>query len=175
MKLLHVALKAEAKPLIEYFKLKCITTKPYKVYKRDDIVLAICGIGREKTKLHLKDIFDKYPFKIAISVGIAGCKYKEIKIGSFFCTNQKLKDIRFATITTVDKALDTSNSLKTTLVDMESDSFIFTCREFLNEKEIFVLKIVSDHLETTIPKKEFVWKIIEKNLKNISKIVNLKN
>jgi len=172
--LLYIALKQEAKPIIEYFKLQCIQTKPYKVYKNNDIVLTICGMGKENT-LHVKEVFKKYDISKAINIGIAGCKDKSIEIGSLFCTNQKLDFINHESLTTVNKPLDDKKNLKTTLVDMEAESFISICKEFLDIKDIYVLKVVSDHLDITIPKKEFVWKIIERNLKSISKVVTLQS
>jgi len=174
MTLLHVALKHEAKPIIEYFKLQCIQTKPYKIYKKEDIILSVCGMGMENT-LHVKEIFQKYEINKAINIGIAGCKDKNIEIGSLFCTNHKIDFINYADLTTVNEPLDNKKKLKTTLVDMEAEHFISTCKEFLDIKDIYVLKVVSDYLNTTIPKKEFVWKIIEKNLKSISKVVTLPN
>lgn len=172
--LIHVALKQEAKPIIEYFNLQCIQTKPYKIYQKEDIILVVCGMGKQNT-LHVREVFEKYEISKAINVGIAGCKDKNIEIGSLFCTNQKLNFIKHESLTTVNEPLDDEKSLNTTLVDMEAQSFISICKEFLDIKDIYILKVVSDHLDTTIPKKEFVWKIIEKNLKNISKVVTLKN
>jgi len=173
--LIHTALFAEAKPIIEHFKLQCLQTKPYRIYLKDNILLMVSGMGKEKTSLHVKDIFQTYSINRAINIGIAGCKNKDIEIGSLFCTNHKLDFINYANLTTVDEPLNDKSNLKTTLVDMEAGSFISTCKEFLDIKDIYILKVVSDHLSTTIPKKEFVWKIIEKNLKSISKVVTLQN
>lgn len=173
--LLHVALKQEAKPIIEYFKLQCIQTKPSKIYTKDNIVLLISGMGGEKTSLHVKDIFKKYDIDKALNIGIAGCKSRDIEIGSLFCVSHKLDFIKTASLATVDEPLEDEKNLKETLVDMEAAYFISTCKEFLDIKDIYILKVVSDHLNTKIPKKEFVWKIIEKNLQNISKVVTLQN
>lgn len=172
--LIHCAFFAEAKPIIEHFKLQCIQSKPYKIYAKENIILIVSGMGQEKTSLHVKEIFEKYSICKAINIGIAGCKNQNIEIGSLFCTNHELNFINYASLTTVNKPLNDRTSLKTTLVDMEADSFISTCKDYLDIKDIFILKVVSDHLDTTIPKKEFVWKIIEKNLSNIKKIVTLK-
>lgn len=173
--LIHTALKQEAKPIIEYFKLQCSQTKPYKIYTKENLVLIVGGIGKDKTSLHVKDIFTKYTIDKAINIGIAGCKDRDIEIGSLFCTNHHLDFIETASLTTVDEPLDDDKDLNTNLVDMEAEHFISTCKEFLDIKDIYILKVVSDHLDTTIPKKEFVWKIIEKNLKSISKVVTLQN
>jgi nucleoside phosphorylase len=174
MKLIYVALKQEAKPIIEYFKLTCKQVKPYKIYEKNDIVLVICGMGKKNT-LKIKTIFEKYDIKMAINIGIAGCKDRDIQIGTMFCTNHKLKYMNYTTLTTVDTPIENEKDLTTTLVDMEAEVFLSTCKEFLDTKNIYILKVVSDYLDTSIPKKEFVWKIIEKNLKNISKIVTLRN
>ncbi|MBL0687551.1 MAG: nucleoside phosphorylase [Sulfurospirillum sp.] len=175
MTFIHTALTCEAKPIVEYFKLQCMQTKPYKIYKKNNIILIVSGIGKEKTALYVKDIFKKFNIKKAINVGIVGCKNKKIKIGSLFCTNRRLENIQHATLTSVDKALENNENLKTTLVDMEAKMFLHVSSKFLSQKDIYVLKVVSDHLDTTIPKKEFVWNIIEKNLKDMSKIVTSQN
>lgn len=173
--LIHTALKHEAKPIIEHYKLQCLQKKPYKIYKKDDILLVISGMGKEKTSLHVKDIFEKYKIKKAINMGIAGCKNSTIDIGSLFTCKQKLENIEYASLTTVDKPLSNREELQTTLVDMEADAFLHVSQQYLQNEDIYILKVVSDYLDTTIPKKEFVWKIIEKNLNNISSIVTTKS
>ncbi len=172
--LIHTALFAEAKSIIEFFKLQCLQKKPYKIYAKNDILLIVSGMGKKNT-LNIKDIFENYDIKRVINIGIAGCKDTTIEIGSLFCTNHELKDIEFASLTTVDKALKNPESLDTMLVDMEAEAFLHVSKQYLHVKDIYVLKIVSDHLNITIPTKEFVWKIIKKNLKNISKTVTSQN
>ncbi len=172
--LIHTALFAEAKTIIEFFKLQCLQNKPYKIYAKDDILLVVLGMGKDNT-VKIKELFENYDIKRAINVGIAGCKDTNVEIGSLFCTNHKLTDIKSASLTTVDKPLSNPKKLDTMLVDMEAKTFLHVSKQYLHAKDIYILKIVSDHLDTTIPKKEFVWKIIEKNLKNISTIVTLKN
>jgi purine-nucleoside phosphorylase len=175
MTLLHVALKQEAKPIIEFFKLRCIQTKPYKIYQKDDIVLAICGMAKDNTLLNLSDVFTKYNCTKAISIGIAGCSDESIKIGELICTNKKIEGIKQASLSTVVKPCEDKNEIDTTLVDMEASYFYEIAKKNIFKENIYILKIVSDYLDITIPKKEFVWKIIEKNLKKISQILNSTN
>ncbi|NOZ91025.1 MAG: nucleoside phosphorylase [Epsilonproteobacteria bacterium] len=162
MTLIHTALFAEAKPIIEHLKLRFIQKKPYRLYQRDNIVLAVTGMG-EKT-LIIKEILSQYYIKKAINIGIAGCKDKNIPIGALFCTTHNLPHISHSTITTVKKPLNNPHNLKTTLVDMETDYFLEATKDI---KEVYVFKVVSDYLDTTIPSKQFVWEIIEKSLKDI--------
>ncbi len=80
MILVHTALFAEAKPIIEYLKLKFITKKPFRVYKSKNVILVVTGMG-DKTFL-LKEIFKDYQIDRAINIGIVGCKDK-YQIGLF--------------------------------------------------------------------------------------------
>ncbi len=172
--LIHTAFFAEAKAVVEYFRLQCLQTKPYKIYAKDEIVLVVSGMG-EECRLVLEDIFEKYKFKRAINLGVAGCKDKGIEIGSIFCTTHDLGFIEMQSLSSSVKAVDDPRLLKSTLVDMESSVFTQISQKFLKKEEIFILKVVSDHLETKIPKKEFIWKIMKKNLKNISRVVTMEN
>ncbi|WP_024953840.1 hypothetical protein [Sulfurospirillum arcachonense] len=165
--LIHTALFAEAKPIIECFKLQCLQTKPYRIYLKNDIVLVVSGMGKEKTSLHVKDIFEKYTIKKAINIGIAGCKDESIDIGSLVCTTHKFENILFESLSCVDTPCEDREKLFTTLVDMESEPFLHVSKKFLHVKDIYIFKIVSDHLSATIPKKQFVWEIMEKNLESI--------
>ncbi len=61
--------------------------------------------------------------------------------------------------------IDNPDSIDTPLVDMEAEYFLKVTKGI---KEIYIFKIVSDHLDITIPK-EFVWKIIRNNLPKIEK------
>jgi purine-nucleoside phosphorylase len=166
MVLIHTALFPEAKPIIEYFRLKFITKKPYRVYKNENIILIITGMG--KKTYQLKDILEKEPIKKAINIGIAGCKDKNIEIGTLFIVNRRLKDIPYSTLTTSTKPVNNPNEIKTTLVDMEAKYFLEVTKDI---KEVYIFKIVSDHLDIKIPNKRFVWEIVKKNLYRLQKYI----
>jgi len=162
MVLIHTALFAEAKPIIEYFKLKFITKKPYRVYKNRDIILIVTGIG--KKTYQLKEILEKNKIDKAINIGIAGCRDGNIEIGTLFIINRKLKNIPHTSLTTTTKPINNQNNIQTTLVDMEAKYFLEITKDI---KDIYIFKIVSDHLNIKIPNKRFVWGIIERNLDKI--------
>jgi nucleoside phosphorylase len=172
--LIHTALFPEAKPIIECLKLQCIQTKPYKIYQRDDIVLIVSGMGCEKA-LHVEDVFKRYEVKKAINIGIAGCKDKDIEIGTLICTTHDIAGMRRENLTSVDAPCSDRTLLRTTLADMEAETFLHVAQQHLHVEDIYIFKIVSDYLDTTIPKKEFVWKIIEKNLSSILRALDLKS
>ncbi|WP_331775553.1 nucleoside phosphorylase [Sulfurospirillum sp. 1612] len=168
--LIHSAFECEARALIEYFKLPCIQKKPYKIYANSDIIIAILGMGRKNTQ-HLHEIFQHYKIQKAINLGIAGCSDTKVPIGSLFCSNHDLGFIKKASLSSHLSAIDDATKVRSMLVDMESDTFLEITQQYLNSNQIYILKVVSDYLDTTIPKKEFVWKIIKKNLNEIVNVV----
>ena len=160
MTLIHTAFFAEAKPIIEHFKLQFITKKPFKIYKNKDIILCITGWAKQT--LHVKEVAQKYEISKAINIGTAGCKDKSIEIGELFCTNKKLSDIPFATLSCSKEPIDSPKNIDTTLVDMESIYFLEATKKI---EERYIFKVVSDYLDINVPKKEFVWEIISNSIK----------
>lgn len=163
---IHCALLCEAQPIINFLKLqqnKSVQNLPIgnKLFsdENQDYILIVSGIGKENTIKSLDFIYKNYKIKKAINIGIAGCSDSSIKIGTLFCTNKLLTNINFANITTVDEPLESDENLETLLVDMEAKYFIEKSKEHCDE--IFCFKVVSDYLDTQIPKKSFVIEIIE--------------
>lgn len=168
--LIHSALQAEAQYLINYYKLKQDNSvQKFKIFSNDKIILIVSGMGKEKTTFALEYIFNNFKINKAINIGIAGCCDSSIKIGTLFCTNRLLKDINFAAITCVDEPLDSDENLETLLVDMESFYFKEVSSKFVSD--IYIFKVVSDYLDTTIPKKSFVIELIQKSLKDWEKYI----
>ena len=164
--LIHTALLPEAQPLINFLKLKQNNTvqnlpNGNKLYtdQNDKYLLIVSGIGKENTLKALDFIYRNYEIEKAINIGIAGCGDSSVKIGTLFCTNRLLPNINFAPITTVDEPLESDENLETLLVDMEAKYFIEKSKEYCNN--LYCFKIVSDYLETQIPKKAFVIELIE--------------
>ena len=163
--LIHTALYPEAKPIIHYFNLVQNKTHDiYRIYENENYILVVSGMGSKNVNLVVPFIYDNFKINKAINIGIAGCKDKSIKLGSLFCTNQNLSAIKFQTLTSVDEPLDDETKLNTTLVDMEAQSFLKISKNNLNEKDIYVFKIVSDYLSKKIPDKSLVYNSIKKSI-----------
>ncbi len=158
MTLIHTALLCEAMPIIEKLKLK---KEDRNIYKNDEIILLVSGIGGIRTEECLESFLsiNSHKIKKVINIGIAGCSDESVKIGELFCINKTFSDIKTATLSTVDKPVKNIGSL---LVDMEAKYFSTICEKYKIEYLIF--KVVSDHLDEKIPKKEFVSSLIQKSL-----------
>ena len=179
--LIVCAMQCEAKPIVSYLELTLNKGYSYPVYMDDDFVLIICGIGKEEAYKTTKFILGKIEINRALNIGICGCKDENIPIGTLYSIdkvieqtpskNSKIFTHTFATIssssaniTTVDKPLNDKTKLKTQLVDMELSGFVRACVDSnIDKNQICAFKIVSDHLNTKIPKAKFVSEIIRQN------------
>jgi len=158
MILILCALQSEAQIIIEKKKLKKISSNP-KIYKNQEILLIISGIGKQNTINSLEYIFKNNTITKAVNIGIAGCSDDFISIGELFCTNKSLNGIKYMQLKTVEtpKIKKEDESL---LYDMEGEYFFDITKKYLNEDDIYIFKIVSDHLEDKVFSKEFVKKLI---------------
>jgi nucleoside phosphorylase len=165
MILIHTALFCEAQALIEYYKLKPIIKK--QVYKNENIVLVILGIGKENT-LQLESSFSIYSIEKAFNIGIAGCNDTSISIGSFHSSTH---DISKIALKTVNFPQNNSDEGELTMYDMEGEYFLNICKKFLTEKDIYIFKVISDHLDDTILPKDTIKNMIHKNIKIIDEYI----
>lgn len=163
MTLIHTALRCEAQPIIDKYKLAKISPK---IYKNDDLTVLISGVGEENTKRELEGFLSSHEVLKAINIGVAGCSDKSIKIGELFCINKKLENINSASITTVKKP---TTNVTTTLVDMECSAFIGVCEK--NGIECFVLKVVSDYCDAERLEKDFVINLIRRSIKKWAHLI----
>ena len=217
MKLLHFALLSEAQYFIEKLKLKKISSNP-KIYKNENYLALISGVGKENSQKALEDIFGNFEFEKAFNIGIAGCSSKEVKIGSLVCPTHKLEDIlnlklitsnqptilnsphliakfRYATpqfsslrckvplryTSILLTSLQSSSALHLNsqflplnpiIFDMEGKYFIKITKKYIEEKNIYIFKVVSDYLDDIILPKEFVKNLFINNYKIIRKYLD---
>jgi nucleoside phosphorylase len=79
--LIHTALLCEAQPIIQYLKLLKNKDVP-NMYENETHILMVSGIGKTATLKALTPIFNNYPVKKAINIGIAGCQDNTLAIGT---------------------------------------------------------------------------------------------
>ncbi|WP_245391409.1 nucleoside phosphorylase [Sulfurospirillum barnesii] len=166
--LIHTALVAEAKPIIGHFSLTCKAKQPFNLYEGEQIVLIVSGMGSQNSKEALLYALSLYEPCVAINIGIAGCVDKTVLKGTLFCTTHEGLSVPFASCSSHEKAVENALHVKTTLVDMEADTFLQTLPKNI---EAYVLKVVSDHLEDVIPSKTDVGNWIGKSIKQWEKYV----
>lgn len=165
MILIHTALLSEAQAIIERYNLKLIRKNP-RIYKNHHLILIVSGIGKVPTLKNVPFLFQEFLIDKVINIGIAGCNDLSVSIGELFCTNKNLKDIKHMPLITVDKPQRNSTNGKF-LFDMEAKYFEQIAKKNLDEKDIYIFKVVSDHLDDTILPKDFVKKLIADKLEEI--------
>jgi len=165
---IHTALLCEAQIFIEKYKLQTIQKK--RLYQNNEILLYISGMGIEAT-MSIQNYFEHNTFDKAINIGIAGTNDISVQIGTLVvCTKQKTS-LPYIPLTTVNQAQTQNNSDKSMLYDMEGKSFFKIANKYLDEKDIYIFKVVSDHLNDTIPKKDTIKNMIGKNFDIIDRYI----
>ena len=169
------ALSIEAKPIIEYFKLK----SKEDIYQNDKINLIVTGSGKIKSAINTALLISKYPYK-TLNIGIAGSNKYELSEGFFI---NKITDIDTGFDYYPDFFKEPSSNIVCvskvqnyyTLTDMESSGFFEAAYKFLSVENIILYKIVSDNPKTEINVK-LIPELIKKHIKIIEEMLeNEKN
>ncbi len=157
---IYVALPCEAKPLVEYFRLKKDTTvQPFAVYFNKDICLTVTGLGKSAMAAgvaYTQALFAVTQSPVLVNVGIAG--HKDHAVGSLFLID-KITDFDSrksyypplvftppcptACIETVSRPHSTYDLNH--LCDMEASAFYETAMRFSSGELIHCLKVISDN------------------------------
>ena len=186
------ALKAEAEPIINYYKLEQICDYDYPVYNRGDLTIICTGIGRENVRKVLSDYYSKMletKNSQFINIGIAGGRKEECKIGQCFVI-EKVFDDKSEIIYSLNNFFESQNSSShiTTvsepildggdkyhwLVDMEAHEICSVISGLDHLNNLFIIKIISDYMD--VSKKYFnskkVKDLVENNLLQIDTMLN---
>jgi adenosylhomocysteine nucleosidase len=157
---IYIALPCEAKPIIDFYRLKKDTAiNSFAVYSNNEICLAITGIGKTAMAAgiaYTQALFSSASNPVMLNVGIAGHKYHPI--GSMFLIDKITdgdSDRRYYPQLVFTPPCPT-NSLQTAakpqliyppsqLCDMETSAFYETATRFTSGELIQCLKIVSDN------------------------------
>ena len=181
-----VALKAEAKPIIDELELipvKMQTNFPVYHNKKESNWLIVSGVGKNQTTAatnYLREISNAASWSAWINVGIAG--YGHDSYGALYMIDKVtletsnivlypgvtlLTSLPRAGLLTVNKPkLDYSGQ---DLIDMEGFSFYETASKFTCRELLAILKVVSDGPKSDVRalSSERIFKLISNNIKEI--------
>ena len=176
MKAIVSAFYKEIAPIIKHYNLKKINA-PFEIFKNDEIIVIISGIGKLNSAIATTYILSTYKIDFIINFGIAGSS--KFKIGEIFLINKINENLypdilyphpfKETFINSVDKVITDG---KFNLVDMESEGFFKASTKFLDLDKIFIIKIVSDNLVCFRPDDEFMDNLINPHIKNITDFIN---
>ena len=172
---LVVAMMAEARPLIESFQLERIANDSgLRLFARDDVRLAVTGIGRVAAETATKAVLreDDFPGSLWINIGIAGHRY--LPLGTSWCATEVRRAVagrRYTLnppegidgvvrgpVVTVDRPeLDYEDEAA---YEMEAAGFMKALVGRTSEASVMVLKVISDNRQHA-PEKLTAAKIAE--------------
>jgi len=176
-----VALKAEAQAFIDRYKLSKSTINEYKIFQNSSIILIISGIGIENSMRATQALINQYDITdddIYLNIGICGAS-KQYEIGELLLIDEieyndkhyKLKSETQHIIKCIDFEAE---SAVADIVDMESYGFYEAVYHSPAIKNLYVLKIVSDHFEPKKVTKDKAKSLIFNKIDDINAIINFK-
>ena len=160
---LTVALRAEAKPLIDYYELKPYSPKGlFRVFKNEEIALVISGIGKiaaAAATTFLYTVLGQYPHRGWLNIGVAG--HAERAIGEGVLAHRIMDMATEKTwhsqpivehIIPTDRLItvDTPeiNYRDSAMYDMEASGFYAIACRFTQLELVQCYKVISDNLAT---------------------------
>jgi hypothetical protein len=187
MQIILSALKAEAIPLINYYKLVPNNSIGLQMYKNDLFTILITGVGKKNVNKALKEYLKKFKnIEEAkfINIGIAGGIKGNCRIGEMFFINKVFDDylevdyniktgnrpnISENRVTTVFEPILNNGQDREGLVDMEAYGICSILSDFNQLNKVTIIKIVSDFMDsdTKYLSSKQIRKLIEKNLFDI--------
>lgn len=192
MQIILSALKAEAIPLINYYKLVPNNSIGLQMYKNDLLTILITGVGKKNVNKALKEYLKKsknIEEAKFINIGIAGGVKGNCKIGEMFFINKVFDDylevdyniktgkrpnILENHVTTVFEPILNNGQGREGLVDMEAYEICSVLSDFNQLNKVIIIKIVSDFMDsdTKYLNSKQIQKLIKKNLYDIDIFLN---
>jgi nucleoside phosphorylase len=184
MTIIVTALYAEAKPIIEKYRLRKKEDALFPLYAGQDMLLIISGMTPVASAIATTYILSKNPQTDQIvNIGICGSTKEKDQPGNCYAIRKiidtqtdkvyhlpvKHTSLTYTTIASYSQP-QRKKIEKYHLVDMESSGFFSAAGKFLPSEKISLYKIVSDHLDATIPSGTFVEKLIGQNLAHFKEI-----
>ena len=176
------ALDAEARALIDHYHLTRDFTLPYTLYKNEQMVLLVSGIGKTNALMAVSALLGwriPNPTDCLINIGICGAP-DAYPIGETLLIHQIFEgdrryypdilyphSLRESSIKCVDGAQSVLDEYP---VDMESSAVFQTSARFFKLHQMAFVKIVSDHFTPKTVSKERVIELIRSNLHNVDEV-----
>lgn len=180
---LTCALDAEARPLLEHYRLKRDYSLPYTLYKGDGVLLLITGIGRSNAMLALSALMGyRIPTKedILINIGICGAPDTYL-LGEALLIHQIMDPersyypdilyphpLRETGLVCVDTPVSSPSPFP---VDMESGGIFQAASRFLKLHQMAFVKIVSDHFEPHNVTKEGAIHLVQSHIRTLESLI----
>jgi nucleoside phosphorylase len=177
------ALHCEAKPVIDFYRLKKNTNNnAFDLYQRDDITCIVSGIGDLNMAAACAWVASRFEHGNLcwINLGIAG--HKSFPLGTTLVANQvyhtddaaviypvALKNHDLASASIISQPSEQTNYHHDAAYDMEAYAFLHSCRHFTALEFCSCIKVISDNTENPpVRDKARISQLIADNIKTIT-------
>lgn len=185
--LLVVALAAEARPLIEGFKLSLQRQGPFRQYGNNELTLVECGIGKlaaaAGTSAVLAELTQSYSHCSCLNIGIAGADQPG---GTLFAAHQIIDRASQktwypqltglpVTETTIIETVDQPDSQyqPDKAFEMEASGFVEAATRYTSLEFVHCLKVVSDNPTMAMDTltRQRVSDLVHSHLETVKKVI----
>ena len=161
-----MALRAEAQPFIERWRLERVDTHgPFRRFRGPQVELILSGVGKLNAAAacgYLASATGPHPHRAWVNLGIAG--HPTLDLGSIRCADlvvDRASDARWipkmlvtppcpmAPVHTVD-SVDRTYIDEDAVVDMEACGFFTACQRFVAPGLVQVIKVISDNRHSSV-------------------------
>jgi len=173
------ALKPEAQPFIERYKLQKSRIGKYTFFENSDMRVIISGVGSDNAMMATQTFinhFDITDDDIYANIGVCGASHNypigevlDIATIIYNGTTYPFKESASYTIETLDKEANSADRYD--IVDMESFGFYEAIKHSPAIKHKHIIKIVSDHFEPSKVTKASVKMLISHAIESINSIL----
>jgi len=173
------AFEAEARALIEHYKLQKDQNQPYPLFSNEEMIILISGMGQENAKKAVDYLLLQYiPTRddILINLGICAAQEK-FPIGSLLKVQSLRNESESFELEIFDSALEKvscfsskqvlTRTQKTDIAEMEAITVYKVASAFFAPSKIIFFKVVSDHFKPFKIKKQFIIDLIRGHIKEI--------
>ncbi len=175
------AMYCEANSFIKQLNLKKdYNSHKFQIFKNEQIILLITGVGKVKAAVATAYLFSKYEPKdsdLFVNIGVCATKNKNTAIGTAFFCNKIIENDTKKTfypdmllkhpfeensVETCSLAVSEKDiGIEGNLIDMEASGIYESASIFFRSHQIFFIKIVSDYLKAENLSKDKISKLIE--------------
>lgn len=178
------ALSAEARPIVEKYRLKRVHSLPFTLFENEDTKLIITGMGIFNAMMATSALLGHCPPKeddLLVNIGLCAAP-KSFEIGDALLIHKieykehsYFPDILFehqlneSGILSVDQPVESDLQ---TPVDMESYGVYKAASRFFRTHQVLFFKVVSDHFEPQCVTKELAQELISKNMPKLEQVIS---
>jgi len=179
------AFESEARALIDKYKLAKDTSGTFTLFKNEEFIIFICGMGQENAQTATQNLLLNFPNKendIFVNLGICAAQ-TSYNIGTLVQIHKLQGNHESHVLKTVDSGIPPvscfssftplNRPVNEDIAEMEALSLYTNISPYFKTTKISFLKVVSDNFNPVKFNKGFIISLMNANLSHIIKHINI--